>query len=909
MDAIELYMENQRKKTAPLLVLSVVMMQMAFVLYPNSVNATTRGATSIFTDYFPVIHEVVDSNGFKHPGVGLTKTLLENVRTQVRAHAEPWNTYFNAMLESGAASKTVTSGNQSRSDSTRPESDSFNSQGFNGKFISDAAKAYTQALLYYITGDEVYRKNAIHIIRIWSQMDRAKYRYFTDACIHTGIPLNRMVMAAEILRYTSCQTAFLEWTDQDTENFSTNLIIPVAETFLHDQNHFMNQHSYPLIGAISGYIFTGNKDSYNEAVEWYMVNRTAKDQGFNGSIKQLFRWVDEKAVIGNKVGEGTPVPGQVQHVEMGRDQAHGGGDLTNAAIINRLLLAQGTKVDPATGIVSTAANAVGPYEFLNDRILAAGNYFWQYMLGYETPWTPVAYSIAQDGTVRDTYNSLSISYRGRFQTANFWDYYSYYTYVRHEDVSQLAPYYYEAFTKKLTPDGAGWTNVDAGTDFWLYLPAAAGADASKFVPQNKSTGKLLEPEDRYTKLDNNTATLQEGNCSFIRFNATEVGSKIVLLSFDYGAKTYGIRIRTNGIARLDISGNSLTLPDTKGKWKYVIANLRMSNFVYATVSGSPGVTVDIDHLNASGATELTTPAFKSGSSNLNLIAYVGQPVRIDFTATDSDTSSILSYEASNIPKDATFDSKTGAFFWQPAAAVARCMTVAANNGTTYAAKNVNVQVTADRASAVKAATESYHPEIDYTPVTIRNFKTVYNETIGQISKANDEVFSRQLMELTVATQNLELMTPLCKDDGSFDYTKAVVSSTCGKEIGNWVDGISSSFVGFYLAPDSYHILDFGSDYKVSAKAFGFQSNIFADRTAGSVVFGSNDKKNWTRLTTQETRFTQDFQTIQVDDAYKNAQYRYLKIEKIHRHPDIIGGKTSFLLELAEFRIYGRRHNK
>lgn len=901
-------MEKQTKKIESFVVLAVILVHTVFILNPISVNATT-GATPIFTDYYPTIHENVDSKGFKHPSVGLTKGLLENVRTQVRAHAEPWNTYFNAMLESTVASKTVTSGNQSGSDSTKPESNSFSSQGFNGKFISDAVKAYTQALLYYITGDEVCRKNAMHIIRIWSQMDPAKYMYFTDACIHTGIPLNRMVMAAEILRYTSCQTAALEWTNRDTEAFSTNLIIPVVETFLHNQNHFMNQHNYPLIGAMSGYIFTGNRDRYNEAVEWYTVNCTAKDQGFNGSVKQLFRWIDEKAVIGTKVGEGTPVPGHVQHVEMGRDQAHGGGDLTNAAIINRLLLAQGTKVDPVTGTVSTAANAVGPYEFLNDRILAAGNYFWQYMLGYDTSWTPVAYSIAQDGTVRDTYNSLAVSYKGRFLTANFWDFYSYYTYVRHEDVSQLAPYYYEAFTKKLTPNGTGWTNVDAGTDFWLYLPAAAGADASKFVPQNKSTGTLLELEDRYTKLDNNTATLQEGNSCFIRFNASETGSKIVLLSFDYGIKTYGIRLRTNGTAKLHLSGSFLVLPDTKGKWSYVTATLNMSNFVYATVSATVGVTVDIDHFNASGATGLTPPEFKSGNSDLNLIAYVGQPVRIDFAATDSDTAAVLSYEASNIPTDALFDAKTGAFFWQPKSADTRCMTVAATDGTTYTAKNVNVLVTADRASAVKAIIEPYNPNIVYTTATIRNFKAIYDEAIAQIGKATDDVFSKQLQSLIVATQNLELMTPLCKDDGSFDYTKVLVSSTCGKDIGNWVDGISSTFIGYTLAPNSYHILDFGSDYKFSATAFGFQSNIFADRTAGSVVFGSNDKEDWTRLTTQETAFTQNFQTIQVDDAYKNTPYRYLKIEKIHRYPDIIGGNTSFLLEPGEFRIYGRRHNK
>jgi large repetitive protein len=199
-------------------------------------------------------------------------------------------------------------------------------------------------------------------------------------------------------------------------------------------------------------------------------------------------------------------------MEMGRDQAHGGGDLTNAAIITRMIKSQGTKVDPVAGTPSTADNAVGPMEFLNDRLIAAADYFWQFMLGYDTPWTPQAYAITggdpnnggMGGYIRDTYNGLSEGYRGRFLTANFWDFYSYYTYVRHEDVAQLAPHYYEAFTKKLVPSPGGWHNTDAGNDFWLYLPPEAEADAAKFIPQDKSSGKILELEDRYTKLDNNT---------------------------------------------------------------------------------------------------------------------------------------------------------------------------------------------------------------------------------------------------------------------------------------------------------------------------------------------------------------------------------------------------------------------
>ena len=187
------------------------------------------------------------------------------------------------------------------------------------------------------------------IIRIWEKMDPEKFVYFVDSHIHTGVPLNRMVMAAEILRYTSSQTELLAWTDQDTADFTNNLITPVIKTYMSSPDHFMNQHNYPLMGAMAGYIFSGNKEGYDKSVEWFTVNATAKDQGLNGSVKQLFRWVTEEQKPGTIVGEGTPVEPHVQHMEMGRDQAHGGGDLTNAAIITRMIKSQGTKVDPVAG--------------------------------------------------------------------------------------------------------------------------------------------------------------------------------------------------------------------------------------------------------------------------------------------------------------------------------------------------------------------------------------------------------------------------------------------------------------------------------------------------------------------------------------------------------------------------------
>ena len=100
-------------------------------------------------------------------------------------------------------------------------------------------------------------------------------------------------------------------------------------------------------------------------------------------------------------------PPVVQHVEMGRDQAHGAGDVTNAEILSRLLLAQGTKVDPVEGTVSTAPNAVGPYEFLDNRILKAADFFARFMIGYDTPWIPVAAHTDANGNPTIIYKELS----------------------------------------------------------------------------------------------------------------------------------------------------------------------------------------------------------------------------------------------------------------------------------------------------------------------------------------------------------------------------------------------------------------------------------------------------------------------------------------------------------------------
>ncbi|MFB5673434.1 discoidin domain-containing protein [Paenibacillus terreus] len=862
------------------------------------------------------------SNGFLHPGIGVTKYILENMRAQIMAKQEPWYSYYKAMLVSSTASKTVTSSNQDPLQPTKPASDAFDSQGFNSRFISDGLKAYTQALLYYITGDETYRANAMHIIRIWSQMDPAKYVYFTDAHIHTGIPLNRMVTAAEILRYTSSRTEALKWTDEDTANFTNHLIIPVTETFLHDNNHFMNQHTYPLLGAMAGYIFTDNRDRYEEAVEWFTVNKTAKDQGINGSIKQLFRLVDSNAVTGEKLE--TPV---VQHVEMGRDQAHGAGDITNAAIISRMLLAQGTRVDPVAGTASSAPDAVDIFEFLDHRVLTAANYFWQYMLGYDTPWTPVVYTMDENGSPLGIYRVISDFYRGRMNTAQFWDIYYYYTYSKGVDLSEKAPYFYEAFTKRIPSNyyyqgrlSQAWESPDGGGDFWLYIPQEAAAEGAKYLPKEMTSDALADIEDRYTALDSHSATRQEGTITYVEVTATDEGSTIVPLNLSFGQRTspklIGLKIRTNGTATLELSKernsipfHTITLPDTKGQWRYVTFDMSINTVPYAQIDENyslmymkvkgNGTRVDLDHFHVQAGSGLSAPVFKSGPSALNLFAFAGGTIHADFAAADSNASDIVTYEMADGPAGAVLDSSSGAFTWTPTHTGTSSFIVVASDETSVSTKHVKIEVEADRAAAVAAATTGYDPDESYVSASLATYTNAYADAIKYIETDTDAVFYAKLQTLHTAVAGLE---PLNKalPDGSLDFGKMVPASSFGNYLPSITDDNDNSYVAYGLAPDQYHTLDFGSRFKITAQAFEIQGRrSFPERIAGLAVFGSNDGDNWTRLTDQMTVRSEEKQRLALKDDYKDTPFRFFKLAIIE--------PQSTMFEISELRIYGQRH--
>src|SRR5213079_1662309 len=99
-----------------------------------------------------------------HPGILVNRAQLEFVKAKVAAGAQPWKAAFEDMKASplGAIDytpkprETVECGPYSKPDIGCKDEQ------------RDSAAAYTQALLWYITGDKAHAEKAIDIMNAWS---------------------------------------------------------------------------------------------------------------------------------------------------------------------------------------------------------------------------------------------------------------------------------------------------------------------------------------------------------------------------------------------------------------------------------------------------------------------------------------------------------------------------------------------------------------------------------------------------------------------------------------------------------------------------------------------------------------------------------------------------------------------
>jgi hypothetical protein len=868
------------------------------------------------------IRQTTSAAGFAHPGVGLTADNLENMRTQVLAGVEPWASYYDAMTQTRYAAVSFKASIQGPTDD-QPTSTAYDTASMRSRQHADSIGAMTQALMYLVTGEEVYRANALHVIRTWSSLDPARYKYFPDAHIHTGVPLYQTLVAAEIIRSTEpvndqLNGYDLRWTERDQQRIEDNLVRPVLDTFLFSQNRLWNQHLYGVIGMVAAAIFLDDAELYAERVEWFTVNsgyeseHTINGGDVNGSLAALFRTIDSDDPR-NPYGKDF-----VQHVEMGRDQAHAEGDVDLLAALARIVHNQGTEIDPVEGTVSTAPDAVSPYEFLDNRILEGGDVFAAFMMGEEPPYIDTSGGSGK----------LSEAYRGRLREPLNELYYQY-EYVAGVDVEQEAPFVaelYEHGDGPLYRYGTGVSNFwnEAGSDFtgaeyWVAFPPEL-ADENVTVPPLGAGPELPLEQFGHTLGRGAKHLTDDAGQSLVRLDATKDDAQVAVRRVVYRDRSstalVGVRVRTQGTATLEVARTSygepfttVQLPDTRGQWRYVwfdVASAKVPNAGanLVVLRATAGRTyVDVAGLLADANGTLAPPTFADGAA-LDVVAVAGEPYIRDLGVTDPDGD--FSLRLQDAPRGAKV-SAGGTFTWTPdRRRDAEDLVVVASDDKADTALPVSLTIAPDRAGAVAALLDGLAEPEAYTTASWTPVAEAAAAARNAIEGAGPAEFGVLLEDLRLAVADLELLDPRLPDD-TLDFSRIVSSAQLTPNtLLALTDGDSQSTWGDLRIPSV--VLDLGPGYRVRADAFGFLArDTFPNRAEGTNVYGSSDGEAWTLLTEHPNAGEDtEIEQVAVREAERDKEFRYLKLQIDEPGVPTDPAYPAVIWTLADFRIDGER---
>jgi hypothetical protein len=157
---------------------------------------------------------IKSSAGFYHPGILVNRAQLDFVKAKIAAGVEPWKSAFEAARTSDLGSldyiphpwKTCECGPFSKPDLGCKDEQ------------HDSEAAYTQALLWYFTGNQAYAQNAIHVMNAWADTLKGGH-IFANGPVQAAWCAEQWPRAAEIIRYTTTN-----WSAEDIAKFQDMLV-------------------------------------------------------------------------------------------------------------------------------------------------------------------------------------------------------------------------------------------------------------------------------------------------------------------------------------------------------------------------------------------------------------------------------------------------------------------------------------------------------------------------------------------------------------------------------------------------------------------------------------------------------------------------------------------------------------
>src|SRR3954468_22998329 len=198
---------------------------------------------------------------FTHPGVLVSRPQLDFVKAQVKAGAQPWKAAYDQAAASSYASL-------SRTPKPRAvvECGSYSNPNYGcTDEREDAIAAYTDALIWYISGDARYAQKAINLMDAWSATITSHTN--SNAPLQTGWAGSSWPRAAEIIRYT-----YSSW--PNSGRFATMLRNVYLSKVINGSNSNGNWELSMMEAAIGISVFLEDRTSFDKAVSRYR-NRVA----------------------------------------------------------------------------------------------------------------------------------------------------------------------------------------------------------------------------------------------------------------------------------------------------------------------------------------------------------------------------------------------------------------------------------------------------------------------------------------------------------------------------------------------------------------------------------------------------------------------------------------------------------
>jgi hypothetical protein len=273
--------------------------------------------------------------GFVHPGVLVNRAQLDEIKRRVAARIEPQKTAFEALKASPLGALDYTPHpreNVECGSNSRPDLGCKAEQ-------ADSEASYAQALLWYITGKEVYAQNAVKILNAWSSTLTGGHTN-ANGQVQASWTGDVFPRAAEIMRYS-----YKGWTDADTVRFQNMLTTQFLPQLIHGTCENGNKELTISEALINIGVFNDNRTVFDWGVKIWRGRAPAYIYLKSDGPKAIEPPGCGPALWGNKGFTPEFVDGLLQ--ETARDSQH--ANLALAGMVDAAETARQQGVDLYTG--------------------------------------------------------------------------------------------------------------------------------------------------------------------------------------------------------------------------------------------------------------------------------------------------------------------------------------------------------------------------------------------------------------------------------------------------------------------------------------------------------------------------------------------------------------------------------